>query len=608
MATLYLKSAGGNWSAAGTWSNTSAAGADNSGPPTASDNVIFELLSGNVTIDATSVCKSLSCTDGTGNYGGTLTHNAFNLTVSGSITFTSGMTYTPLATSTITLNAANTLTTAGKLLPLLALTSGLTTLGDNLSFMASRVITLALSGNVLDLNGKTVSGNSSINRILITSNTLGTARTITNTTGTFANADFRDITLSVAADLSAITGLSGDCGGNTNITFTPTATQTSSGTSGFSWSNAVVWTSRVPLPQDNVIINNAFSGGAQTITEDMPRLGKSIDFTGTTGTVSMQSSALVNSITVYGSLTLISGLPLNTNLSLIFEGRSSFIYTSAGGATPTSNANALMQMFGGTMTIQDAFSTNSQFMVLYGTFNANGFNVTCNNFSSSNSNTRGLIGGSGTWTITRNTASAGAWSTATTTGLTFNFTGTTIALTGTDNNNKGFNGGGLTYGSLIITGGGTGAWTFSQGNTWNNFTVGAPKTVIFQAGNTQTFNNPPLFQSSSGNVITIDSDTTSTHTLLLNTAGVVNADFLNIQHSIATPSNTWYAGNNSTNNQAVATAGSGWIFTSAPSGVNSFGGVVPNLVGTTSRARLSPNLKIFPILPRLRRKKVIRIF
>jgi hypothetical protein len=39
-------------------------------------------------------------------------------------------------------------------------------------------------------------------------------------------------------------------------------------------------------------------------------------------------------------------------------------------------------------------------------------------------------------------------------------------------------------------------------------------------------------------------------------------DYLNIQHSVATPALTWYAGEHSTNNQGVD--GSGWIFTAAP--------------------------------------------
>ncbi len=69
---------------------------------------------------------------------------------------------------------------------------------------------------------------------------------------------------------------------------------------------------------------------------------------------------------------------------------------------------------------------------------------------------------------------------------------------------------------------------------------------------------------SAGNLITITSNTTATHNIVKLGGGVVSADYLNIQHSVATPAGTWYAGANSTNNQAVATAGSGWVFTDPP--------------------------------------------
>lgn len=106
MANLFLKSGGGNWSAAGTWSATSAAGVDSAGPPTAADDVIMELASGNCTIDSGAVCRSIDCDGagtGVGSYAGTLTHTAgVTLTIGDgtagagnlALRFVSGMTYT----------------------------------------------------------------------------------------------------------------------------------------------------------------------------------------------------------------------------------------------------------------------------------------------------------------------------------------------------------------------------------------------------------------------------------------------------------------------------------------------------------------------------------
>lgn len=69
MATITAAAGGGNWSVTGTWVGGVV--------PTAADDVVLNGTSGNVTVNAASVCRSLNCTG----YVGTLTHNAFNLTI-----------------------------------------------------------------------------------------------------------------------------------------------------------------------------------------------------------------------------------------------------------------------------------------------------------------------------------------------------------------------------------------------------------------------------------------------------------------------------------------------------------------------------------------------
>lgn len=95
--TKYARTSGGNWSSDSTWSSTSGGSADTVAP-TAADDILLDVNSGNVTIDAASVCRSLNCTG----YVGTLTHNAFTLTIGDTtgglgnvaIKLVSGMTYT----------------------------------------------------------------------------------------------------------------------------------------------------------------------------------------------------------------------------------------------------------------------------------------------------------------------------------------------------------------------------------------------------------------------------------------------------------------------------------------------------------------------------------
>ncbi len=185
------------------------------------------------------------------------------------------------------------------------------------------------------------------------------------------------------------------------------------GTNGGNWSNAANWTSRVPLPQDDVVINASF-GASQTITADMARLGKSINWTGATGSPTFAINSTPN--TIYGSLTLISGMTLTTGQTLTFEGRNSFTFTSGG----KTFGSITMQMLGGTLTMQDHLTLGSAntFTLNNGTFDANGFNVTTGFFSSNNSNTRTITMGSGTWTLTGNAGTI--WTTSTSTNLTLN--------------------------------------------------------------------------------------------------------------------------------------------------------------------------------------------
>lgn len=116
MATLYAKAAGGNWSSANTWSTTSSAGGDNSGPPLATDDVIFDTGStGTVTVDTTScVCKTLTCQSASNKI--TFTASQI-LYVSGNVTFFTGMGTNLSGTGNLNINSSGTLTTNGNTIP-----------------------------------------------------------------------------------------------------------------------------------------------------------------------------------------------------------------------------------------------------------------------------------------------------------------------------------------------------------------------------------------------------------------------------------------------------------------------------------------------------------
>jgi hypothetical protein len=466
-------------------------------------------------------------------------------------------------TSTI-IHQGNQFEGGGKTYNIVNLTSSTSVSGvntfANLTFTgtASKTNELQFQDNTTVTGTLTINGNSTLNRVLVSSGTLGTSRTITAATWSVSNTDFQDITGAGAGsrDLSAITGLSGDCGGNSGFTFTTAATQTANGTTSFNWSTAARWTSRVPLPQDDVVINNAF-GTSQTVTSDMPRLGKSIDFTGATWTTAL-TFALQVSGTLYGSFTMVAGMTTSgASTTLSFQGRGASTFNSA---SNTLTFGFKVDAVSGSVTLASNVTTNIRTITVgSGTFSAvNGVDnyvITTGFFN--------MIGGTvtlGSATHIFNAASSNPWQKS---------GGTLTAYTGiikfTDTGATGVNfvGGGATYANVwFARGASTASITITGSNTFGDLRDSgtAAHSLRFAAGTTQTVTTFTV-SGSSGNLITLDSATTASFALVKSGGGQVSSDYLNIQHSVATPSSTWFAGVNSVDNQAVVTAGSGWIFT-----------------------------------------------
>lgn len=537
---------GGNWTDTTKWaaSDISALANINDGAtPTASDDVFLTANSGQCTISSASVGKSLTCTG----YTNTLTHNSQNLTISGNITFASGMIYTPNdgpSGSLLTINASGTLTTNGILMSNITHSSGTLTLGDNLSFRADKTNVFSLATSGLDLNGKTIAGNSKVNRIIIRSSVLGTARTVTVSSGTMNGVDIRDITASASLDLSAASNFSGDCGGNTNITFTTAATQTYTGGTG-NWSTGASWTSRVPLPQDNVVMSGVTGG---TITADMPRLGKSIDWTGAASTPTF---TLGLAVTNYGSLNLTGVNSFGGSFTWNFEGRGTFNVTSNGKAFPN---QVTIAMVGGTLIPLDALNVTTTFFNLNnGTFtNSGNFSITCGVYTPAASTTTNM--GNATWTMSQSGALT-LWAPNAT--ATINANSSTILYTNTGVSNQTFAGAGKTYNDFKISGGGSGAVILTGANTFNRIYLdgGGTKTLTFPASTTTTLSSQLTQNFGNGsNVLTINSSSSGTPATISKAVGRFEGGFLSIKDSTAV--GTFYAGSNSTN----VSGNSGWIF------------------------------------------------
>ena len=507
---------------------------------------------------------------------------------SGCVNFTDSTNLTlDAGTSTITCNAVTSFRGGGNTFYDVNLTSssgsgvspitGANTFNNlTLNGSSNNTFGFSLGANQIVNGIFTANGNSSIIRLLVQSDTFGTPRTITAASATGSNVDFQDITGAGGAswDLSAITGDSGDAGGNTGITFTTADTQYWIGNTG-SWSDSTKWsltsgggnTGRVPLPQDDVVFDaNSFLSTSQTVTIDMYRLGKNITFVGD-GSGAVLNTPTVDAVSdtnIYGSLTLASDMIVSASQTIDLESRSASTLTTAGHTIPSAfNINA----FGGSYTLGDALTVGSTRVLTlnYGTFDANDYNVNVGNFSSSNSNTRTLNMGSGVWNLTGVDT---VWDLGTTTNLTLNEETSTIKITDTSGSTKSFTSeSGQTYYNFWSDGGMSTADLYIDGsNTFNDFkdTGTVAHNIFFSNGTTQTVNTFTV-SGTLGNLITLNSaDGNNTFALVKSGGGTISSDYLDIQHSVATPADTWYAGLNSIDNQLVAEAGSGWIFTGVP--------------------------------------------
>lgn len=259
---------------------------------------------------------------------------------------------------------------------------------------------LTITGT-LTLGGASTQG---FNRLLVFAATPGVTRTFIMTGAAVVingDVDFQDIDITGSPSwTNAGSAWVGDGVGNGSLIVTnrtTPATQTAVGTTGFNWSTAASWTSRAPLPQDDVVINNAFSGG-QTISVNMTRLGKNIDASGATGSPIFLTNRAVGN---YGSLAFPTGATCTGTDAWTLAGRGTVNITTAG----VSIANPMTVVnVGGTTNLLDAFTTTEDFSVTDGTFNTTNFNISCLTFGAASARDTTLNFGTSTITITQTTA------------------------------------------------------------------------------------------------------------------------------------------------------------------------------------------------------------
>ena len=557
MATKYVRAAGGLWNDNATWSLSSGGPADTT-IPTSADDVITDSNSGASTNTASITVKSFTQTGTPG-----IVTNNHTVVSNGNVTLVSGK-FVSADGSYLSIGGTCALVTSGNELSVIDIyVTGALTLGDNIAFIASKKCFIQCRGGAFNLNGKTISGNSATNRLLIYSNVVGTPRTITVNGGTFANCDFQDISFANGGadlDLSAITGGSGNCGGNSmsgggTLTFTTPRTCTFKTTSG-NWSDPTSWTTtgatdRVPLAQDFARFQPMASAG-QTITVDMPRLPDT-DFSGCGASNLPTVNARTTGTTyiVYGSLNL-TGAVWSCNQLFNFQSRSNASLTSSGNTISSATVIILMPL--ATLTCNDAIISGSTVSLQSGTLYS-AYNFTCARFLSTAGATLTRIGNV-IWTMT---GDGTVWS-----GLCTITAGTAIiALTYTGASATAFNGGTNIYNDIQIAPG-SGVLTFSGAFTFRNMTMSSAGTrsIVFTKGTTYTQTGDTFLSGTAGNLITIASSGAGEPFTLSKASGLIASNYLAIKDSIATGGAVWLAGYNSTDNGG----NTGWSFNSPASG------------------------------------------
>ena len=307
-----------------------------------------------------------------------------------------------------------------------------------------------------------------------------------------------------------------------------------------------------------LILCSNSSGTSRTITPTATTEANSISFniTAGTGTFNITASSSVKNLnftgftgglaltarTIYGNLTLVSGMTLGSGASIQTFGATSGTQTITSAAL-TLDFPVTINGVGGTVQLVDALTMGSTrtLTLTNGTFNSNAKNVTCGAFSGNNSNTKTLTLTNTTFTVTNGTSSTGFVVLGT--GTTFAITGSSIVFTTASAALFYGGGAGQTYPAVTMSGTGQliiGASAASTVITTLSNTTQPCTISLLSTSNTTTVTNFNL-SGTAGNLVTFNSSVAGTARTISKTSGTVNALYLNVQDSTATGGAKWYA-------------------------------------------------------------------
>lgn len=419
-----------------------------------------------------------------------------------------------------------------------------------------------VTGNQTVLGTLTCAGSSVTNRVFLRSDVIGTTRNLNVATLVASDCDFRDIAITGSAAGTAPTR-AGDCQGNSGITFPSPKTVYWNRTGSQTW-NSNSWAATIggavslnnfPLAQDTAVFTN--TGAPSTLTIELYNVG-SVDMSALTSALTIGSGSYT--LIFYGNFTWAQSVTFASAATrdYVYAGRGLSNFTAPPALIPY---NLTIDCVTGTLRLMSNLTMGSGAITLTltsGTFDANGYNVTVSNFSSSGSLNRTLLMGSGTWTLNSNSAlNRTTWNLGTTTNLTFNKGTANIVFENNTTFDRTFGGGGLAYNKLTIAGTST-AITIILGN--NSFTeLASTKTVAhtIALGTTAQQFGAWTVTGTAGNVVTLTGTGTS-HTIAGAATSGINYLAMGAIGFATNSPGEFYAGANST-----GTAGAP-VFRTAP--------------------------------------------
>ena len=462
-------------------------------------------------------------------------------------------------------------------------TLNLTGAGATYIFQSTKTQTIQTA---LNITGGTCSA-----MVSMSSSTAGSRATISQSSGTMAldYVNIKDMAASGGATFTVNNAI--NSGNNLGWTITTVATQNYYWVGGSgNWTDGSHWSLTSggapsgcgPNMLDNVYFDaNSFTTSGRIVTLVGPTSFVSMDWTGVTNAPTFAVAS--NTVNIYGSLTLATGMTVTNWTSANFLSTSTGNTITSGGKS-VGTSTLVFNGVGGGWTLQDALICGG-LTLTNGSFNTNDQTVTASFINSSNNNVRSLSIGSSIINLTCN--ACGEWELTSTNNLTFTSGTSTINMKG---GNANFNGGGKTYNNLngIVSNGyrisaGTFSTvnltlggsltnctvtnficdgfpldactgntvatatisknaTFTGNNTFGDLTFYPGTTITFNSGTTQTLTgNLNANGSSVSNLITFQTNNSSVATIA-KASGTVCLDYVTFRNIVATGGATFDAG------------------------------------------------------------------